>query len=89
MNANKRAENIFEEAIRQYVDPELFDSDDRNKTIGAIEKAITAAIEAERKRCALHADIVARTSALLPPNDPDRDGPKVARHIERLIKDGA
>src|SRR5262245_58021523 len=51
-----------------------------------IEQAIKAAIEEEREACAAHADSVARTSALLPKDDPDRDGPKCARHIERLIR---
>jgi len=56
--------------------------------IAIIRAARNDGIEEERKRCIDHTDSVARTSALLLDGDPDRDGPNIARQIERLIKQG-
>src|SRR5262245_38096832 len=59
---------------------------ERNQIREIIREQFSTAIEEEREACVAHADSVARTSALLPKDDPDRDGPKCARHIERLIR---
>lgn len=76
MTARERAEEMI---IR-------FGLSKKAEIIPWIEQAIIAAIEEEREAYAAHADSVARTSALLPKDDPERDGPQCARHIERLIR---